>query len=255
MCPWRCRGDVLLDSDDAERLPIIRRLIATTTASTKPLLWVVCFDGTANQIDAGNLTSVAKMFGMVVKSDPNSQLAYYDPGVGTRAPASAHSVIRRTASLLSMRAVGAGMKTDVAQAYQYLMRPWRPGHSYTHFPSPAWRAASWEALQTVSIIRLDSWICLSLNIFRGPRYQVALCIIGIGPRQRMTVPTPHTAHFGDVTTPSAPAHPADSIEKDSSSRLLVTQARRGSGSGGNHLKEESARAHRPCGRFEKGNRR
>ncbi|TPG31158.1 FAD-dependent monooxygenase [Mycolicibacterium hodleri] len=32
-------GERLLDSYDAERLPIIRRLIASTTTSTKPLLW------------------------------------------------------------------------------------------------------------------------------------------------------------------------------------------------------------------------
>ena len=32
-------GDRLLDSYDVERLPIIRRLIASTTTSTKPLLW------------------------------------------------------------------------------------------------------------------------------------------------------------------------------------------------------------------------
>ncbi len=32
-------GEPLLDSYDAERLPIIRRLIASTTTSTKPLLW------------------------------------------------------------------------------------------------------------------------------------------------------------------------------------------------------------------------
>jgi hypothetical protein len=41
---------------------------------------VVCFDGTAQQIGAGNLTNVAKLFELVEKNDPASQLAYYDPG-------------------------------------------------------------------------------------------------------------------------------------------------------------------------------
>ncbi|MBV9319341.1 MAG: DUF2235 domain-containing protein [Mycobacterium sp.] len=95
--------------------------------STQHKRIVVCFDGTANQIGAGNRTNVAKLFGMLIKADPNSQLGYYDPGVGTLAPANAHSAIRRGASLLFMRAVGAGMKTNVAQAYQYLMQHWRPG--------------------------------------------------------------------------------------------------------------------------------
>ena len=48
---------------------------------------VLCFDGTSNQIGAGNLTNVAKLFEMLDKNNPASQLAYYDPGVGTLAPA------------------------------------------------------------------------------------------------------------------------------------------------------------------------
>ena len=31
---------------------------------------VLCFDGTANQIGAGNLTNVAKLFEMLDKNDP-----------------------------------------------------------------------------------------------------------------------------------------------------------------------------------------
>jgi hypothetical protein len=83
---------------------------------------VVCFDGTANQIGAGNLTNVAKLFDMLNKADPNSQLAYCDPGVGTLAPASAQSAIWCTASLLFMRAVVRRMKAHVAQAYRCLMQ-------------------------------------------------------------------------------------------------------------------------------------
>ena len=61
---------------------------------------MLCFDGTANQVGAGNLTNVAKLFQMLDKDDPASQLTYYEPGVGTLAPASAHSAIRRNLSLL-----------------------------------------------------------------------------------------------------------------------------------------------------------
>jgi uncharacterized protein (DUF2235 family) len=88
---------------------------------------VVCLDGTANQIGAGNLTNVAKLFGLLEKSDPTSQLTYYDPGVGTLAPAAAHTAVHRTVSLLFMRAFGTGLKDNVAQAYQYLMQHWCPG--------------------------------------------------------------------------------------------------------------------------------
>jgi uncharacterized protein (DUF2235 family) len=88
---------------------------------------VLCFDGTANQIGAGNLTNVAKLFEMLAKDDPASQLAYYDPGVGTLAPAAAHSGLPRTLSLLFEQAFGLGLKDNVAQAYRYVMQHWRPG--------------------------------------------------------------------------------------------------------------------------------
>ncbi|MGZ4528898.1 MAG: T6SS phospholipase effector Tle1-like catalytic domain-containing protein, partial [Mycobacterium sp.] len=88
---------------------------------------VVCLDGTANQIGAGNLTNVAKFFEMLEKDDPASQLAYYDPGVGTLAPASAHLSLSRTMDLLFEKAFGMGLKDNVAQAYRYVMQHWRPG--------------------------------------------------------------------------------------------------------------------------------
>ncbi len=37
---------------------------------------VVCLDGTANQIGAGNLTNVAKLFERLEKNEPTSQLTY-----------------------------------------------------------------------------------------------------------------------------------------------------------------------------------
>jgi uncharacterized protein (DUF2235 family) len=86
---------------------------------------VMCFDGTAQQIGAGNLTNVAKLFEMVEKNDPASQLAYYDPGVGTLAPESSSLIGKLT--LLYEQAFGAGLKHNVAQAYRYLMQHWRPG--------------------------------------------------------------------------------------------------------------------------------
>jgi uncharacterized protein (DUF2235 family) len=94
---------------------------------------VLCFDGTANQIGAGNLTNVAKLFEMLDKNDPASQLSYYDPGVGTLAPAAAHSAVHRTLSLLIEQAFGVGLKDNVAQAYRYVMQHWRPGDSIYMF--------------------------------------------------------------------------------------------------------------------------
>jgi uncharacterized protein (DUF2235 family) len=86
---------------------------------------VLCFDGTAQQIGAGSLTNVAKLFDMLKKDDPSSQLAYYEPGVGTLARENSSFIGKLT--LLYEQAFGAGLKDHVAQAYRYLMQHWRPG--------------------------------------------------------------------------------------------------------------------------------
>ena len=85
---------------------------------------VLCFDGTANQIGAGNLTNVAKLFEMLDKNDP-AQIAYYDPGVGTLAPEQSSLIGKLT--LVYEQAFGVGLKDNVAQAYRYVMQHWRPG--------------------------------------------------------------------------------------------------------------------------------
>jgi Uncharacterized alpha/beta hydrolase domain (DUF2235) len=95
--------------------------------STRGKRIVLCFDGTANQIGAGNLTNVAELFEMLEKNDPASQLAYYDPGVGTLAPAQSSLIGKLT--LLFEQAFGLGLKDNVAQAYRYVMQHWRPGDS------------------------------------------------------------------------------------------------------------------------------
>jgi uncharacterized protein (DUF2235 family) len=94
------------------------------TEELQPKRIVLCFDGTANQIGAGNLTNVAKLFEMLDKNDP-AQIAYYDPGVGTLAPARSSLIGKLT--LLYEQAFGVGLKDNVAQAYRYLMQHWRPG--------------------------------------------------------------------------------------------------------------------------------
>jgi uncharacterized protein (DUF2235 family) len=101
------------------------RKVLRMTGEPQPKRIVLCFDGTANQIGAGNLTNVAKLFEMLEKNDPTSQLAYYDPGVGTLAPARSSLIGKLT--LLYEQAFGVGLKDNVAQAYRYLMQHWRPG--------------------------------------------------------------------------------------------------------------------------------
>jgi uncharacterized protein (DUF2235 family) len=90
---------------------------------------VVCLDGTGNQLGANNPTNVAKIFQLLDMSDPSKQIAYYDPGVGTMSSASARGGLGRAASRLSGLAFGTGMKTNLAEAYTYLMQHWQRGDS------------------------------------------------------------------------------------------------------------------------------
>jgi uncharacterized protein (DUF2235 family) len=88
---------------------------------------VVCLDGTGNQMNARGHTNVAVLYQMLDLSDPTTQLGYYDPGVGTMSSATARSGIGRWFSRMSGLAFGSGLKTNVAEAYTFLMQHWRPG--------------------------------------------------------------------------------------------------------------------------------
>ncbi|MDT5033548.1 MAG: hypothetical protein QOC94_3719, partial [Actinoplanes sp.] len=84
-------------------------------------------DGTGNQMKARGHTNVATLFGMLDLSDPTKQIGYYDPGVGTMSAASARGAADKWLSRMSGLAFGSGLKTNVGEAYTYLMRHWQPG--------------------------------------------------------------------------------------------------------------------------------
>ena len=43
---------------------------------------VICCEGTGNQIKAKDNTNVVRLFSLLELTDPERQVAYYDPGVG-----------------------------------------------------------------------------------------------------------------------------------------------------------------------------
>jgi uncharacterized protein (DUF2235 family) len=88
---------------------------------------VICLDGTGNQMKAKGHTNVATLYEMLDLSDPAKQLGYYDPGVGTMSSANATGAISRSFSRMCGLAFGSGMKTNVAEAYTFLMQHWLPG--------------------------------------------------------------------------------------------------------------------------------
>lgn len=88
---------------------------------------VICLDGTGNQVGARHPTNVVRLYEMLRADDPAQQLLYYDPGVGTMSSATARGPASRWFSRVSGLAFGTGLKTNLAEAYTFLMQHWQPG--------------------------------------------------------------------------------------------------------------------------------
>lgn len=85
---------------------------------------VICLDGTSNEPEKGK-TNVARLFDMLFVSD--TQLVYYDPGVGTMGARSATSRLGKSLSRVGGLAFGHGVKENVAEAYRFLMLNYEKG--------------------------------------------------------------------------------------------------------------------------------
>jgi uncharacterized protein (DUF2235 family) len=90
---------------------------------------VLCLDGTGNQLKATGNTNVVHVYQMLDLSDPARQVAFYDPGVGTFSATGAWTPVARRVSRLAGLAFGSGLRTNLAEAYTYLMQNWEPGDS------------------------------------------------------------------------------------------------------------------------------
>lgn len=88
---------------------------------------VICLDGTGNQVRATGNTNVVLLYQMLDLSDPAQQVAYYDPGLGTFSSGAAWTPVGRRTSQLSGLAFGTGLRTNLGEAYTWLMQNWDPG--------------------------------------------------------------------------------------------------------------------------------
>lgn len=84
---------------------------------------IVCCDGTANEF-AKNNTNVIKLYS-VLDHNPDKQIAYYHPGLGTMEPAGALTNFSRKLTKLMGMAIGYGLSDDIRDAYVFLMREFR----------------------------------------------------------------------------------------------------------------------------------
>jgi len=86
---------------------------------------VICCDGTGNEYGKNN-TNVVKLFDMVVK-DPQKQIAFYDPGVGTSGAPGAWSKAAKVYTKILGLAFSYGITKNIEDAYEYIMDKYEEG--------------------------------------------------------------------------------------------------------------------------------
>ena len=83
---------------------------------------VVCCDGTGNEYGRHN-TNVVKLYEAIVRDA--SQIAFYDPGVGTFSVLGRR--LGRPVGIILGKAFGYGLRQNIEDAYRYLMDRYDPG--------------------------------------------------------------------------------------------------------------------------------
>jgi uncharacterized protein (DUF2235 family) len=88
---------------------------------------VICLDGTSNEFGDTN-SNVIKLYGVLVQ-DPQVQIAYYHPGLGTMGAPGAFTRLSQWWTKLKGLAFGYGLAANIADACAYLMANYQPGDS------------------------------------------------------------------------------------------------------------------------------
>ena len=86
---------------------------------------VICCDGTGNEFGDNN-SNVVKLYSTLV-IDGRMQIGYYHPGVGTMGAPTATNKLSKAWSIVMGLAFGAGLLTNVGDAYRYLMNTYEEG--------------------------------------------------------------------------------------------------------------------------------
>jgi uncharacterized protein (DUF2235 family) len=86
---------------------------------------VICCDGTGNEFGEHN-SNVVQLYSTLIV-DGHQQVGYYHPGVGTMGSPTAPNRVARAWSTVMGLAFGAGLLTNVNDAYRYLMNAYEDG--------------------------------------------------------------------------------------------------------------------------------
>jgi uncharacterized protein (DUF2235 family) len=89
---------------------------------------VICCDGTANEF-AKDRTNVVKLYYAIDQDDPQKQIAFYHPGLGTMEPRGALTTPTRKITRLLGMAIGYGLSNDICDAYNFIMNNYGDGDS------------------------------------------------------------------------------------------------------------------------------
>ncbi|KAG8932554.1 hypothetical protein FRC02_000932 [Tulasnella sp. 418] len=101
--------------------------MASTKPAQEPRTLVLCFDGTADSFDDTN-TNIIRLFSILEKDDPEKQLVYYQPGLGTYVSESiVWSPILRRIALMLDQGVAWYLDAHIMGGYTFLMDNYRPG--------------------------------------------------------------------------------------------------------------------------------
>ena len=117
-------------SSNAKHRPVYVRICSmpqkegeiVTGAAPKNI--IICCDGTGNDYGV-HKTNVVRVCEIAVKSD--SQLVYYDPGIGTDGESFTPRIIGKSVKNAWQKMFGTGLQRNVGEAYRFLMKVYRPG--------------------------------------------------------------------------------------------------------------------------------
>jgi uncharacterized protein (DUF2235 family) len=87
---------------------------------------VVCCDGTGQKLDVAR-SNVVRLFSALDRSNPDRQVAFYDPGVGTMPATAALTTVSRWLTLKAGLVAGYGVLDNVAKAYGFIVDRYVPG--------------------------------------------------------------------------------------------------------------------------------
>lgn len=92
---------------------------------------MICFDGPETRSRPKDNTNVVRLFSLLELTDPERQVTYYDPGVGTLGSSRSWTPWAQAITRVLGLGFGMGLRENLGEAYAYLMSQYEDGdHLY-----------------------------------------------------------------------------------------------------------------------------